>query len=363
MAKCVCGTRTRVASELHWTAIGPKSKLLGFSRDGRWIASAGADGKPRIIESATGSVAVELPATGAIARLVFSGDGGRIAWLDRHRELVAFDLRSKSVLNAWRVADEDGTFNVPRIFLNEDGALAAAAIGKNVRIFEVGTGNPNTSLAGHEESINVVGFSRNGTRVVTGADDNSARLWDLQTGKEIAHLVGHRHNVTGAAFTPDQATVVTTSYFLEDTIFWNARTGERITSFEGSTHGDLENSFSKSGKFLAIGRTNHEISIIDLADFRIAKVLKGHENSVSSAVFGHDDRWIASAASDGTARVWDLVTGEQLHKFDGLQVGSRLRASFQASDKHILVSDFFKEDSFRLYAISPVLTMSVQDRR
>jgi WD40 repeat protein len=287
-----------------------------------------------------------------------------MAWLDNHGELEVFDVYSKSIVNAWRIIAEGEEMPFGHgLFLSGDGMLVAAVFGKNFRVFDVATRTEVASLEGHTGNIGVVSFSSDGRRVVTGSDDKTARIWDLRTRKEIANLRGHSHNVTGAAFTPDLASIVTSSFFKDETILWNARTGAKIKQYGGSTHAEIERSFSKSGKLLTIGNNEYRIVVIDLTDYSIRGTLIGHENSVASAVFGHDDRWIASASHDGTVRVWDLATGEQLQKFDRQDLGKAFNVSFLANDTYVAASESFGGREIRLYALSPTLTMSAFERR
>ena len=56
-----------------------------------------------------------------------------------------------------------------------------------------------------------VAFSPEGTRVLTGSNDNTARLWEAATGKVVATLAGHAGAVRAVAFSPDGARVLTGS--------------------------------------------------------------------------------------------------------------------------------------------------------
>jgi hypothetical protein len=149
---------------------------------------------------------------------------------------------------------------------------------------------------------------------------------------------------------------------LDETILWDALTAAKIKTYKGSNHGDIMRSFSKSGKSLALGDIDKQIQVIDLYRGNITKILVGHENSVSSAVFGDDDQWIASVSRDGTARVWDFRTGEQLQRFDRL-INEAAVVSFEANDTQILVSSRFANEPFKRYALSPTLGMSTLERR
>ena len=45
------------------------------------------------------------------------------------------------------------------------------------------------TLTGHSAAVNSVAFSPDGTRVVSGSDDNTVKIWDSQTGTEVSHCV------------------------------------------------------------------------------------------------------------------------------------------------------------------------------
>ena len=45
--------------------------------------------------------------------------------------------------------------------------------------------------------------------------------------------------------------------------------------------------------------------------------MKGHEGDVWALAYGAGGKVIATAGSDGTARVWDAETGKELHVLRG----------------------------------------------
>ena len=49
---------------------------------------------------------------------------------------------------------------------------------------------------------------------------------------------------------------------------------------------------------------------------RPIRSLLGHRDRVNSVAYSPDGRWIATAASDGTARLWDVKTGEEVRRLE-----------------------------------------------
>ena len=49
-----------------------------------------------------------------------------------------------------------------------------------------------------------MGFSPDGTRIVTGGHDKLAMIWDVEKGVLVGEpLKGHTDNITSVSFTPD----------------------------------------------------------------------------------------------------------------------------------------------------------------
>ena len=62
-------------------------------------------------------------------------------------------------------------------------------------------------FSGHEGAVNAVGFSPDGTRIITGSDDQTVREWDIDTGEWYTPFEGHEGAVQAAFYAPDGATI------------------------------------------------------------------------------------------------------------------------------------------------------------
>ncbi|MHB8629170.1 MAG: WD40 repeat domain-containing protein [Aggregatilineales bacterium] len=52
-----------------------------------------------------------------------------------------------------------------------------------------------------------------------------------------------------------------------------------------------------------------------MASGQLIRQFKGHQNSIKSVAFSPDDKFILSGSDDGTARLWDVATGQQVRQF------------------------------------------------
>jgi hypothetical protein len=75
--------------------------------------------------------------------------------------------------------------------------------------------------------------------------------------------------------------------------------------------------FSPDGTRIVTASADGTARIWDAATGNEIKVLRGHESSVNSAAFSPDGRRIVTASADNTARIWDAATGNEIKVLRG----------------------------------------------
>lgn len=98
-------------------------------------------------------------------------------------------------------------------------------------------------------------------------------------------------------------------------ILWDIRTRAAIAR---STHDHLINScdFSHDGRWLVSASSDYSARIWSVPDLRLQAVLLGHNDDVDMARFSPDDRLIATCALDRMVRIFDR-SGRCLHELAG----------------------------------------------
>ncbi len=222
---------------------------------------------------------------------------------------------------------------------SKDGRWVATACGdENQRVGEVRVWNAQTGEAvsppmQHQGTVNVVAFSPDGRRVVTGAGNQSreqqpgeARVWDVQTGKPVTPPVKHIEAVTSAQFSADGQRVLTATgsqlmgrRTSNEVRVWSAQSGQPLAPPFKPLRGTMVLDLSPDGRRIlaateSAGQQSQrgESRVWDAQTGKPVTPPMKHKDAVFCAAFSKDGRRVATGSGDNTARVWDARTGRPL---------------------------------------------------
>ncbi|KAA3655513.1 MAG: hypothetical protein DWQ04_33400 [Chloroflexi bacterium] len=172
------------------------------------------------------------------------------------------------------------------IFSPDGQSAAYGTMSGNVHISNISPfGNPELrSLECHKGPIYQIATNENKNLLVTaGFFEGEAHLWDLNKGQKLISAVGyHEDGISTVAINADGSRIATGSPHTPEVKVWDASSGEELATLE---HGPAATDW--------VVRTG-----IVHVDF----------NPI-------DDRYLAAAGADGTARIWDWAAGEAVHIF------------------------------------------------
>jgi WD40 repeat protein/tRNA A-37 threonylcarbamoyl transferase component Bud32 len=210
-----------------------------------------------------------------------------------------------------------------------DGKYLAAAVGSlfvvapsqpgDVRVWNVSSGNPVLTLAGHTFWATDVAFSPDSKRLATASADRTVRVWELPEGREILTLRGHTGWVRSVAFSPDGQTVASAG---DDQVvrLWDVASGRETNTFRGHTNGVLAVAYSPDGEKLASASSGPgnagEVRIWDATARQAARTFQGHSAPVTRVAFSPDSKLLASSSeahssiSPGEAIIQKVPSGQ-----------------------------------------------------
>ena len=279
-----------------------------LSPDGTIAATGDYDGVVRLWRSATGVLSGSIRPPGPrepVTAVAFDPSGSRLVAATGPR-VTLWTLGTRAL----RVVKARGA-NVWALAFSPDGRrIAIGTADGAVRV--VGTrGRRTLTLRGHSDTVNGIGFSPDGTSLVTASDDETARIWNLRSGSTAAVLRGHDGVVHSASFARGGTSVVTAG--ADGTVrTWAVASDPVRAELAAPDRRKLTDvAFDPGGTRIAAAGEGGVALLWGLADARLLHTLRhgGSTAGVESARFSPDGRLVVTAGDDGAAKVWLASSG------------------------------------------------------
>jgi WD40 repeat protein len=279
---------------------------VAFSSNGRLLATGSMDETARLWDAASGTqIAVLKGHTGRVNCVALSPDGGRLTTAGDDGTVRLWDAATGKPLSLL-TGHKNWIFALS--FSPDGGRIATGSHDATARLWDAASGKQLALLEGHTAWIHSLSFSPDGRRVATGSGDHTARLWDAASGKQLALLEGHTGIVESVSFSPDGGRLATASAD-KTARLWDAESGKQLALLEGHTGLLASLAFSPDGLRLATASADQTVRLWDVASGNCVGVLAGHTGVVDQVCFSPDGASIATGADDGTVRLWHATDG------------------------------------------------------
>ena len=301
-----------------------------ISDDGNTIVVADSNGTIHLCNSQTGdvvrtinleteldSVATTYPLRGCqcgtdpdtkLGSVIYSPDNRTIACYDNRDTIHLLDMESETFLHTFKTPDR-GSVNSYRYSM--DGSTLAISNGLEINVWNVRSGELESTISGYAEVVGNAVFSPDGKTLVSL--DDVVRIWDVGTHKLLSTISDI--SIASVAYSPDGQTLACGTYdntiLLFDTEAWQHR-----KTLEGHADTVTTLAFSPDGETLASGSSDNTIRLWHSITGEQIYRLKGHTESVNDLAFSPDCATLASGGWDGTIRFWDAASGELLRTIE-----------------------------------------------
>ncbi|XP_015367716.1 PREDICTED: serine-threonine kinase receptor-associated protein [Diuraphis noxia] len=185
------------------------------------------------------------------------------------------------------------------------------------------------TCSGHTRPVVHLDFSDNtdyGYFLISACKDGKPMLRQGDTGDWIGTFEGHKGAVWGVALNKE-ATVAASGAADFEAKIWDAKTGGEVQSFQHK-HIVKSVNFSRDSVFLATGSNEKLLRIFDLnKSAEAVTTFNGHTSGIKHVMFFQNDRRIISCADDKTVRIWDPLSGKEIHKMEFSAIPTSLEVS------------------------------------
>ncbi|KAG5491374.1 hypothetical protein JIQ42_01273 [Leishmania sp. Namibia] len=165
-------------------------------------------------------------------------------------------------------------------------------------------------LQGLSESVTSLAFDPDQTSVVGGSDAGKLQMWDLGSEEVVRVFArGHASTVTGIdVFRSGQFfATVSTDRILR---IWDVRKSSGRQSYKDAIAPLCAVQFSPNGRWVATGCARGTVRLYDLVAGQIVHKFELHSGAITSLHFHPDLYYLVVGSGDGTVSVWDLDSFE-----------------------------------------------------
>ncbi len=326
---------------LHTLVEDGEYNRISFSPDGTQLAAA-TPNKAKLWDIESGQEIATLTDQTDDSEKQGYGKGGvnDFAWSPDGETLALANFSGVTLVN--RYTYEEILFskggNQPQIghiinFSPDGKLLAASYVGEGVKIFDIESQELLLTLNDFEDMVPFgIVFSPDNSKLAIGwgnpwgIGSGSVKIWDLSTGA-VDQEFGYEDHETIYNLTFNQeGDLLAAISGIGQVHLWNVAEGTEVMTLTGTSGYGYAVAFSPDGKLLAAGggaSDGHsydyeeaELRLFDLRSGELVTELEGHQAILRSLDFNANGGVLASASFDGTVRLWDAQTGQQLAVLD-----------------------------------------------
>ncbi|MBX2800486.1 MAG: caspase family protein [Myxococcales bacterium] len=284
------------------------------SEDEQWLRTVTSTGEVASWKLSDGSAGPTLSLDTEVTSAVFAS-ARFVVTLDEEGTATTWDATTAAKRRALRSSVTELSADA----VSADGKWAAARTGEgSVGLFKVKNGKQVRTFDVGDAALDSFALSPDGTRLLT-VQSSTATLWDAKAASPLGDLTVSEEGageMLYAAFTPGGSPVTVERRNV--TRIWNAENRTEVARSPEQTLTKYPVAVAADGR-VASGLRFGGVGLHTPGETELEHLLADHVRA-STTISGVQSDWFAMGHEDGTASLWDIVTGTMEHTF---QIGDR----------------------------------------
>lgn len=215
-------------------------------------------------------------------------------------------------------SSREDTLFLSTMFAPFNELMIAGLTDKTVQLYNYQTCKLRSTLQGHDDRVNVVSFSSEKEKVISGSADRSIKIWDVNKGSSLKSI-------------PCGSIVRSIDYFQSEPHFVTGHNDGSLRIYSVRDNANIKPIINIKGVFdggitsvrlsnchnyvLASSTDGFAVKSIDL---RKGELFKSYENQsyfnnheFNKCCFGPDDKYVIAGSSDNSILIWEFLTGKK----------------------------------------------------
>ncbi|GAB4211420.1 MAG: hypothetical protein OHK0022_45930 [Roseiflexaceae bacterium] len=263
-----------------------------------------------------------------------------VAIFQRDGLILFLDIQSGSITKDIQIQSESRVFLVRSILVSPNGRYVAIIrdIGP-VYIWDLDNGKKIRNIDVESFSTNVMTWSHDSKRIITGSNDGLTYIWNVENGKSIQLSNGATPFVSSisiASWSPDDQRIATGNSDGSIRI-WDANTGDFIRGLTGHTGLIVSIDWSPLTSAILTAGSDNSARIWFVDEGILFYTLPGHIGGLTVAKWNSEGNILT--AGGWNARIW-YSGWKSLHMFYESGSGMVLKSKWDNSGKYILFGTY-----------------------